>query len=95
MRLLYHMRTEGVPPGIDFSPEGDKLFVGSAVSNLIAAYDVDGFMIRRHTFVLQTGHGHAAMVISRRRRVENGPESFAAFSNSTGWGWVTRPALFC
>ena len=66
IRLLYHTDTAGAPQGIEFSPSGDKLFVGSPVANRIVVYDVDGFRIKRSPFFLQTGHGHASMAISRR-----------------------------
>ena len=65
-RLLYHTRVEGIPEGIEFTPEGDKLFVGSAVANRIVAFDVDGFFLKRNSFFIKTGHGHASMAIAPR-----------------------------
>ncbi len=65
-RLLYHTPLEGPPQGIEFTPEGDKLFVGLSVSNRIAVFDVDGFVLKRHPFFIKTGHGPASMAIAPR-----------------------------
>ena len=64
-RLLYHVRLDGMPQGIEFSPEGDKLFVG-VQANRIAVFDVKGFRLQPHPFFIKTGHGHASMAIAPR-----------------------------
>ncbi len=65
-RLLYHTPVESPPQGIEFTPEGDKLFVGLSSSNRIIAFDVDGFVLKRLPFFIKTGHGHASMAIAPR-----------------------------
>ena len=66
IRLLYQTPVEPWPEGIEFTPEGDKLFVGCTFAHHIAVYDVAGFELRRSPYVLQTGHGHASLAIGRR-----------------------------
>jgi len=63
MRLLSQIQVEAFPEGIEFTPDGRKLFVGCTFANHIAVFDVDGFHLKRCPFVLQTGHGHASMAL--------------------------------
>jgi hypothetical protein len=65
-RLLYHLDVESLPEGMEFSPDGSQLFVGLTYAHRIAAYDVDGFQLRRSPFVLRVGHGPCAMAIGPR-----------------------------
>jgi hypothetical protein len=65
-RLLYHLPVESVPEGMEFSPDGSQLFVGTTYANRIAVYDVDGFMLKRQPFVIRVGHGPCSMAIGKR-----------------------------
>ncbi len=62
-RLLSHIPIEPIPEGIEFTPDGSKLFVGATLANHIAVFDVDGFTLRRSPFVLPTGFAPAALAI--------------------------------
>lgn len=62
-RLLYHLPVEAYPEGIEFTPDGSKLFVGLTDAHRIAAFDVEGFLLKRNPFVLQVGHGPAIMAL--------------------------------
>lgn len=64
-RLLYHLNVEAVPEGIEFSPDGSKLFVQSTFAHHIAVFDVKGFKLERSPFVIRVGHGPAAMGVVR------------------------------
>lgn len=65
-RLLYHIHVEGVPEGIEFTPDGSRLFVQLTSANHIAVFDVDGFTLKRSPFVIRTGHGPASMALGSR-----------------------------
>ena len=41
-RILYNLDAGGGGQGIEFTPEGDKLFVGSSIANRIEVFDVVG-----------------------------------------------------
>lgn len=41
-RLLYTLDAKGIGQGIEFTPEGDKLFVGSAIAGRIEVFDALG-----------------------------------------------------
>jgi DNA-binding beta-propeller fold protein YncE len=60
-QLLYHLPVEKVPEGIEFSPDGSKLFVGSTAANHIAVFDVEGHHLVRSPYVLPTGYGHSLL----------------------------------
>jgi len=63
-RVLSYLDTGGCPQGIEFTPEGDKLFVGSTVANRIDVCDVVGdFGLRKDPRFLKTGHGHCSLTI--------------------------------
>jgi WD40 repeat protein len=63
-RLLYHLDVGGIAQGIEFSPDGEKLFVGSAFANRIEVFDVVGeFELRKNQKFLKTGHGHCSLTI--------------------------------
>ncbi len=63
-RVLYHLDAGGIGQGIEFTPEGDKLFVGSAFANRIEVFDVIGdFDLRKKPMFLKTGHGHCSLTI--------------------------------
>jgi hypothetical protein len=63
-QLLYHMPIELVPEGIEFTPDGTQLFVGSTRANHIVMYEVRGVNLYRSPYVLPTGYGHAALALS-------------------------------
>ena len=66
-RLLYHLDASGFGQGIEFTPEGDKLFVGSSAAGRIEVYDVLGeYELRKNQKFLKTGHGHASLTIGQR-----------------------------
>jgi DNA-binding beta-propeller fold protein YncE len=60
-QLLYHVPVERIPEGIEFTPDGSMLFVGTSHANQIAVFDVQGKMLVRSPFVLPTGFGPSAM----------------------------------
>jgi hypothetical protein len=65
-RLLYHIDTGGIAQGIEFTPDGDKLFVGSSFTNRIEVFDVVGdFELRKSQKFLKTGHGHCSLTLGR------------------------------
>ncbi|MEE3371506.1 MAG: WD40 repeat domain-containing protein [Planctomycetota bacterium] len=66
-RLLYHLDASGIGQGIEFTPEGDKLFVGSAAANRIEVYDVLGeYELRKNHKFLKTGRSHCSLTIGPR-----------------------------
>jgi DNA-binding beta-propeller fold protein YncE len=65
-RVLYHLPVEAYPEGIEFIPDGSKLFVGLTDAHRIAAFDVEGFLLKGNPFVLQVGHGPAVMALGPR-----------------------------
>jgi hypothetical protein len=63
-RLLYHMDASGSLQGIEFTPEGDKLLVGSTFAHRIEVFDVVGdYHLRKSDKVLITGHGHCSLTV--------------------------------
>ena len=66
-RLLYHLDAGGIGQGIEFTPEGDKLFVGSAAASRIEVYDVVGeYELRKNQKFLKTGRSHCNLTIGPR-----------------------------
>ena len=66
-RLLYHIDASGIGQGIEFTPEGDKLFVGSAAASRIEVYDVYGeYELRKNQKFLKTGRSHCSLTIGPR-----------------------------
>ncbi len=66
-RLLYHIDASGIGQGIEFTPEGDKLFVGSATASRIEVYDVLGeYELRKNQKFLKTGRNHSSLTIGPR-----------------------------
>ena len=65
-RVLYYLDTGGCAQGIEFTPDGEKLFVGSAFANRIEVFDVIGdFTLRKDPRSLKTGHGHCSLTIGK------------------------------
>jgi DNA-binding beta-propeller fold protein YncE len=65
-RLLYHLPVEAIPEGIEFTPDGSKLFVGLTEAHHIAVFDVEGFLLKRSPVVIRVGHGPAIMALGPR-----------------------------
>jgi len=63
VQLLHHIPIELVPEGIEFTPDGTKLFVGSTRANHVVVYDVRGMNLYRSPYVLPTGYGHSALAL--------------------------------
>jgi len=63
-RLLYTLDAKEHGQGIEFTPEGDKLFVGSAITGRIEVFDVVGdFELRKNPKFLNIGFGHSSLTI--------------------------------
>ncbi len=63
-RILYDLDAGGGGQGIEFTPEGDKLFVGSSIANRIEVFDVIGdFELRKNPKFLKTGYGHGSLTL--------------------------------
>ena len=72
-RVLYYLDAGGCGQGIEFTPEGDKLFVGSALANRIEVFDVVGdFGLRKDPKFLKTGYGHCSLTIGPTYRERSG-----------------------
>ena len=68
-RLLYTLDAKGIGQGIEFTPEGDKLFVGSAIAGRIEVFDVLGdYQLRKNPKFLNIGFGHNSLTIGHRYR---------------------------
>lgn len=65
-RLLYQMTIEAIPEGIEFSPDGSRLYVGLTAANHIAVFDVEGMLLTKHPLVIRTGHAPASMAVGPR-----------------------------
>ena len=66
-RLLYTIDAKGIGQGIEFTPEGDKLFVGSAIAGRIEVFDVVGdYGLRKNPKFLNIGFGHNSLTIGPR-----------------------------
>jgi hypothetical protein len=66
-RLLYTLDAKGISQGIEFTPEGDKMFVGSAITGRIEVFDVLGdYEIRKNPKFLNVGFGHNSLSIGPR-----------------------------
>ena len=66
-RLLYTIDAASFGQGIEFTPEGDKLFVGSANSGKIEVFDVLGdYELRKNPKFLRVGYGHSSLTIGPR-----------------------------
>ena len=69
IRLLYTLDAKGLGQGIEFTPEGDKLFVGSALAGRIEVFDVLGdYGLRKNPYALNVGFGHSSLSIGPRYR---------------------------
>ena len=63
-RILYNLDMGGGAQGIEFTPEGDKLFVGSSIANRIEVFEVVGdYELRKNPKFLKTGCGHCSLTL--------------------------------
>ncbi len=67
-RLVAHYPIEPIPEGMEFTPDGSQLLVGTTLSHQIVVYDVDGLRLERSPFVLRTGVSPAALALAPRAR---------------------------
>ena len=66
-RLLYTLDTKGRSQGIEFTPEGDKLFVGSPIAGRIEVFDVVAdYELRKNPKFINIGFGHNSLTIGPR-----------------------------
>jgi len=66
-RVLYYLDAAGGSQGIEFSPEGDKLFLGSPAHGRIEVYDViDDFVLSKNQKFIKIGYGHNSLSIGPR-----------------------------
>ncbi len=66
-RLLYTLDAKGMSQGIEFTPEGDKLFVGSPIAGRIEVFDVVGdYELRKNPKFINVGFGHNSLTIGPR-----------------------------
>ena len=67
VRVLYTLDAKGISQGIEFTPEGDKLFVGSPTAGRIEVFDVVGdYELRKNPKFLNIGFGHNSLTIGPR-----------------------------
>ena len=67
VRLLYTLDAKGDAAGIEFTPEGDKLFLASAVGGRIEVWDVVGdYELRRNPRIINIGFGGDSLTIGPR-----------------------------
>lgn len=66
MRLLYYLPMGVIPQGIEFSPDGEMLFVQVIMADHIDVYAVDGMRLIKSPYVLHTGEGPASMGLIQR-----------------------------
>lgn len=68
-RLLYHLDAAAASQGVEFAPEGDKLFLGSPVHGRIEIYDVVGdFELVKNAKFIKIGYGHNSLSMGSRYR---------------------------
>ena len=66
-KILYYLDAAGGSQGIEFSPEGDKLFLGSPAHGRIEVYDVKGdFELVKNQKFIKIGYGHNSLSIGSR-----------------------------
>ena len=66
-RLLYHLDAAALSQGVEFTPEGDKLFLGSTFNGRIEIYDVVGdFELVKNQKFIKIGFGHNSLSIGPR-----------------------------
>ncbi len=66
-KILYYLDAAGGSQGIEFSPEGDKLFLGSPAHGRIEVYDVKGdFELVKNQKFIKIGYGHNSLSIGPR-----------------------------
>ncbi|MEQ9452516.1 MAG: hypothetical protein RJQ07_13115 [Pseudomonadales bacterium] len=66
MQLIYYLPMDVIPQGIEFSPDGEMLFVQAIMADHIDVYRVDGKKLIKSPYVLHTGEGPASMALIQR-----------------------------
>jgi DNA-binding beta-propeller fold protein YncE len=67
-RLLYHVPIDPVPEGIEFTPDGQQIFVGCTAAHHIAIFDVVAPMqLKRRDQVIRTGNCPSSLAIWPKR----------------------------
>lgn len=66
MQLIYYLPMDVIPQGIEFSPDGEMLFVQAIMADHIDVYRVDGKRLIKSSYVLHTGEGPASMALIQR-----------------------------
>ena len=66
-RLLYHIDASAGSQGIEFTPEGDKLFHGSPAHGRVEVYDVVGdFELEKNQKFIKIAYGHNSLTMGPR-----------------------------
>ena len=66
-RLLYHLDAASLSQGVEFTPEGDRLFLGSPGHGRIEVYDVVGdFELVKNQKFIKIGYGHNSLTMGPR-----------------------------
>ena len=66
-KVLYYLDAAGGSQGVEFTPEGDKLFLGSPAHGRIEVYDVVGdFELVKNQKFLKIGYGHNSLTIGQK-----------------------------
>ena len=66
-RLLYHLDAASSSQGVEFTPEGDRLFLGSPGHGRIEVYDVVGdFELVKNQKFIKIGYGHNSLTMGPR-----------------------------
>ena len=66
-KILYYLDAAGGSQGIEFSPEGDKLFLGSPAHGRIEVFDVKGdFELVKNQKFIKIGYGHNSLSVGPR-----------------------------
>lgn len=66
-KVLYYLDAAGGSQGVEFTPEGDKLFLGSPAHGRIEVYDVVGdFELVKNQKFLKIGYGHNSLTIGKK-----------------------------
>ena len=66
-KVLYYLDAAAFSQGVEFTPEGDKLFLGSTRNARIEVYDVLGdFELVKNPKFIKIGYGHNSLSIGKR-----------------------------
>ena len=69
---MYYLDAASFSQGVEFTPEGDKLFLGSTRNARIEVYDVIGdFELVKNPKFIKIGYGHNSLSIGKRHIPKN------------------------